>query len=127
MERVRGIYHPGLGRIPSEIAEGFLDSAYKKVGCHEMLYFEAGERDNPRSSFDLNIYRANIRMTELYPMFERMCRYYSIPGEKFKVLYEPVRNRIFGHLTGGVDRHGRDFMTIYFGVKGSSRIPMVKS
>ncbi len=127
MERVRGIYHPGTGRIPAEIAEGFLKSAHEKVGCHEMLYFEAGERDNPRSSFDLNIYRANMRMTELYPLFERICSYYSIPGENFHALYEPVRNRIFGHLSGGVDRHGRNFMTVYFGVKGSSRIPMVKS
>jgi len=127
MERIRGIYHPGLGRIPSEIAEGFLRSAYEKVeGCHEMLYLEAGEKDNSRTSFDLNIYRSNIRMTELYPLFERICSYYSIPPERFNALYEPIKKRIFGHISGGIDRHGRNFITIYFGVKGSTRVPGIK-
>lgn len=128
MERVRGIYHPGLGNIPSEIAESFLKAAREKVdGFHEMLYLEAGEKDNPRTSFDLNIYRSNIRMTALYPLFEMICRYYSIPLGRFNALYEPVKKRIFGHISGGIDRHGRDFMTIYFGIKGSTWVPGIKS
>jgi hypothetical protein len=27
----------------------------------------------------------------------------------------PVESHILGHIAGGIDRHGRDFLTIYFG------------
>jgi hypothetical protein len=126
IERLRGIYDTGRGREAIEIAEGLLRDAYNKVGPDEVLYLEVEEGDNPRRSFDINIYRANLRMKDLNPMLERIYRCYSVPEERFRALYEPVKNRIFGHLSGGIDRHGRDFMTIYFGVKGSSMIPRVK-
>jgi len=39
-----------------------------------------------------------------------------------------VKDQKFGHLSGGTDREGRDFLTVYFSVKGSSRrsIPNAK-
>lgn len=126
IERVRRLYHPGLGRGATEIAEGFLKAASEKVRCEETLYLEAGENDNPRRSFDLNIYRANLRMGDVFPLMEKICRHFSITEKKFSTFYEPVKSRVFGHLSGGVDRHGRDFMTIYFGVRGSSVIPAMK-
>jgi len=74
------------------------------------------EENNPRSSFDLNVYSANLRMKEVYPFLVQMCRHYSIPDETFQALYEQVKDMIFGHLAGGIDRKGKDFLTVYFGI-----------
>jgi hypothetical protein len=45
----------------------------------------------------------------------KICRHYSIPDEEFQVFYEPMKDMIFGHLAGGIDRKGKDFLTVYFG------------
>ncbi|HYL79599.1 MAG TPA: hypothetical protein VEU07_02235, partial [Candidatus Acidoferrum sp.] len=70
---------------------------------------------------DINMYRANLRMEELYAHLLDVGRQYSVPSTRLHEVYEPVKAQIFGHLTGGSDSQGRDFLTIYFGEKGSSR------
>ena len=87
----------------------------------EILYFEASEEGNPRNSFDINMYWANLQMAEIYPMLLNIARHYFIDLEQFEELYEGVKTQKFGHLSGGTDREGRDFLTVYFSEKGSSR------
>jgi hypothetical protein len=55
---------------------------------------------------------------EIYPFLLRMCQHYCTPPEQFAPLYARVKARTFGHLSGGIDREGRDFLTVYYGVKG---------
>jgi hypothetical protein len=50
----------------------------------------------------------------------QICWHYAIPYREFNKIYEPLKSQKFGHLTGGKDREGRDFLTVYFGRKGSS-------
>jgi hypothetical protein len=121
LERLPGFFYDRKGKKPSEIAEGIVKLASQKIGYEEFLYFEVSEEGNPRKSFDINMYRANLQLSELYPFLLDIVRYYSIPDEQFHALYEPVKSQIFGHLSGGIDRQGRDFLTLYFGVKGSTR------
>jgi len=121
LERLPGFFYDRGRKKPSEIAEGIVKLVSKKIGYEEFLYFEVSEEGNPRKSFDINMYRANLRLSELYPFLLDIVRHYSIPDEQFHALYEPVKSQIFGHLSGGIDRQGRDFLTLYFGVKGSTR------
>ena len=37
--------------------------------------------------------------------------------EEFDILYDRVKKKTFGHLTGGINREGKDFLTIYHGVE----------
>ncbi len=115
LERLSGAFYQAHEKTPLEIVRGMVELGSKKVGQDKFLYLEVNEENNPRSSFDINMYGANFRLEELYPSFLRMCRYYSIPDEQFQTLYEPVRTRTFGHIAGGMDRKGRDFLTVYFG------------
>jgi uncharacterized protein DUF3467 len=103
------------------LVEDIVNLAATRVGPNAFLYLEAAEDNVPRASFDINMYRANLRMEELYPFLLRASQYYSIPFRQFQDEYEPVRTQIFGHLKGGSDKDGKDFLTIYFGEKGSSR------
>ncbi|MCG6533704.1 MAG: hypothetical protein L7F78_03235 [Syntrophales bacterium LBB04] len=105
------------------IVDDVIDLAGSRTATGELLYFEVTEESNPRRSFDVNLYRANLRMEEVYPLLVAAARHYSVELDRFDALYEDVRTQIFGHLSGGTDRQGRDFLTVYFSEKGSSRAP----
>jgi len=121
LERLLNVFYSKKDKSPFDIAENIVTLGLSRADKYEFLYFEAEEENNPRRSFDINMYRANLRLKELYPLLLEMCRHYSIPPDNFHSLYEPVKSQIFGHLSGGVEREGRDFLTVYFGEKGSTR------
>jgi hypothetical protein len=116
--RLANILDPQEYKKPIEIAEGLLDTASSRIPHHDILYLEVSEEGNPRRSFDINMYRAALELRELHPLFSEMCQHYSISSEEFDVLYDPVKTKILGHLSGGIDREGKDFLTVYYGVEG---------
>jgi hypothetical protein len=101
---------------PVEIARGLLEAAARRIPAEtKMLYLEADEEGNPRRSFDVNMLQAKVLLAELHPLWLRMCEHYGIELEAFHALFTPIRNEVFAHIQGGVDREGRDFITIYYG------------
>jgi hypothetical protein len=115
LERLSNNLYGQTGRNPFQIVKDLLDLASNKVGRDKFLYLEVNEGNNPRTSFDINIYGANLRMKEVYPFLLEMCGHYSISNRQFHILYDPIKNQTFGHLSGGTDSKGRDFLTVYFG------------
>jgi hypothetical protein len=116
--RLADILDPQKYRKSLEIAEGILTTASSRIPHHDILYLEVSEENNPRRSFDINMYRAALELRELHPFLSEMCQHYSISSETFHALYEQVKTKIFGHLSGGIDREGKDFLTVYYGVEG---------
>lgn len=100
-----------------EIVESIVGEASEKISNHDIQYLEVTEEGNPRKSFDINIYKAKLQLEDLYPILLKMMRHYAIPVEKFQHIYESIKTDRFGHLAGGVDREGRDFLTVYYGVR----------
>jgi hypothetical protein len=116
---LRGFYQTA-DQKPYRIVDDMLDLAGSRTRPGELLYFEASEENNLRRSFDINLYRADLRMAEMYPLLLDIARHYCIEMELFEELYEGIRTCKFGHVSGGTDREGRDFLTVYFSEKGSS-------
>ena len=116
--RLANILDPQKYRKPIEIAKGILNTASSRIPPHDILYLEVSEENNPRRSFDINTYRAALELRELHPLLSKMCQHYSISSETFHALYDQVKTKIFGHLSGGIDREGKDFLTVYYGVEG---------
>jgi hypothetical protein len=107
------------GRGPSlGMAIAVLRLASVRVPSRDVLYLEISEEDNPRRSFDLNIYRAGLQVGELYPLLAKMWQQHSIPAAEWQALYSRAAARSLGHVAGGLDRGGRDFLTVYYGVEG---------
>jgi hypothetical protein len=104
------------------IIEGVLDLASHRAGPGEFLYLEVTEQDNIRRSFDINVYKPDLQMAEIYPWLREIAAHYAIPDQHFDDLYATARMHILGHVAGGIDRDGRDFLTLYFSEKGSMRI-----
>ena len=115
--RLSNILDPQKFRNLIEIAKGIVGFASRIVHPNDILYLDVTEENNPRRSFDINMYRANIQLGELYPFLSKMCRHFAIPPEEFHALYDGIKAKRFGHISGGIDREGRDFLTVYYGVE----------
>lgn len=117
-QRTAKILDPQKYEFPFEITNGIIEIASRKIPHQDILYLEVTEEGNPRRSFDINVYRANLQLGDLYPLLSKMCQHYSIPLEAFRNLYDRVKTKAFGHLSGGISRSGVDFLTVYYGVEG---------
>jgi hypothetical protein len=120
-DRISTSIYGSTGSDSYHIVDDILDLAGSRTRPGELIYFEASEAGNPRKSFDINTYLTGLLMAEIYPMLLKMARHYSIDLDRFEELYEGVKEQKFGHLSGGTDREGRGFLTVYFSQKGSSR------
>ena len=109
------------GREPDRIVEGILELASHRAGPGEFLYYEAQEEGNERRSFSINLYRAGLRMAEVYPLLLDMALHFRVPVRELHRTYETAKNLFLGNIAGGTDRDGKDFLTLYYSEKGSSR------
>jgi hypothetical protein len=114
MTRLRDIYQGPQYEEPRAATKEILDIALARTASHNILYLEVSEGNNPRRSFDMNMYRAKIPLKDLHHLLSKMCQNYSIPTEEFDKLYEKIDDKMLGHVSGGIDRQGQDFLTIYY-------------
>lgn len=121
-DRIAQHFYSKQGETAYRIVEGILDLAAQRAGPNDFLYLEVTEEGNPRRSFDINVYKPDLQMAEIYPWLLEMARHYSIATGQFDRMYEGAKANILGHVAGGTDREGRDFLTLYFSEKGSLRI-----
>jgi uncharacterized protein DUF3467 len=115
--RIEHAFSGQMSSASSDIARGIVEQAAARVGGGRFLYFETTEDENRRNSFDINLYNARLRLEEVSPWLLRACEHFGIPPETFHLVYAPVRAATFGHVTGGVDREGKDFLSISFGAQ----------
>jgi tryptophan halogenase len=80
-----------------------------------MVYLEVREPGNPRCSFDLNLYRAGLRLSDVAPVVADLCRALDIEPADFERHIES-RDCILGHISGGVARDGEPFFTLYYDI-----------
>jgi hypothetical protein len=120
-----------LGRLPMimdlsgqrtllDLIEIIIKQASERISEPDIQYLEVAERENPRKSFDINLYKAKVQMEEIYPVLSTMMDYFGIPYDRFQALYEKIRTKRLGHIAGGIDREGRDFVSVYYGVEGTT-------
>ena len=89
---------------PWEIAKHFLDLVSSRVAHDKIIYLDVTGENSQRRSFDINAYKAELQLKEIYPLLLKIYQHYSIPADKFHELYNSVRTKRFGHLSGGIDR-----------------------
>ena len=97
-----------------DIASEIITAAARAANDQPLVYLEASEGDNPRSSFDINLYPANFTLKSIYSPVAQLFRYYAINSEELDLLYDQAGSRPLGHLSGGIDRSGKDFFTVYY-------------
>jgi hypothetical protein len=117
LEKLSDIYHSDKGRKSNDLAEEFLGIISSRTTHDKVYYLDVSEEHGQRRSYDINAYSANLQLKELYPLMTKIWQYFSIPAEEFSDLYRQMETKIFGHFSGGMDREGNDFLTVYFGLE----------
>ena len=105
--------HPSL-RAAQEIVR----LAASRIGKDSFVYVEAAEEGNPRKSFDLNLYKAGLRIADLRPVLGELAAQYAIGTGQLERASSHAAARPFGHLSGGLGRDGKDFLTVYYEIEG---------
>lgn len=118
--RLERIFEGPDSRPRCELANLFIMTALTRAPHSVMRYLEVAEEGNPRKSFDFNGYDARLRVAEFYPLLVQLCLRYEVGPGEFLPIYDRIKMKEFGHLSGGVDREGRDFLTVYFGESGGA-------
>jgi len=115
--RLSEIYPEPAVAAPRTAVEAVLARVAARLDPHRVLYVEATEEGNPRRSFDVNVYRARLRVQDVDPCLLPLRAHYALPDAAFRRVYEPARPLPLGHIAGGLDRQGRDFLTVYYGIE----------
>jgi hypothetical protein len=114
-ERIFQIYSEGDSDTSFQNVNEVLDLAASRVPAEKLQYLEVREEETGRKSFDLNLYDARFQLKDIYPILTRMRKRYSISPGDFQALYDQIKNKVAGHLAGGVHRNGKDFFNVYYG------------
>ena len=93
-------------------------AASRRVPDEQIMYLDVSEDGTERRSFDVNFYRAGFAVNSMAPSFDRLAAHFRLSAQAMEEAFAGALHSQLGHVAGGVDRRGRDFMTIYFGVEG---------
>jgi hypothetical protein len=112
LARMAELYGAGKERTSFEAARSVINLAGSR--CSDpLMYLEVSEEGKPRASFDVNLHEAGIRLHEIEAPLTRLCERYAISSDEFMRVWERVRFDKLGHISGGIDREGGDFFTVY--------------
>jgi hypothetical protein len=115
--RLQCLYAGQRPRPSYELSECLIRQAAARSDPRaSFVYLEVSEGGSTRKSFDVNLYKAGLTVADARPLLSRLAEQYEIDGVRIDRLLERVGERPLGHLSGGLDRHGRDYTTIYYEV-----------
>ena len=117
LDRVAGVCVAAPTPALLDIVRTVIDLGSARAGYERILYLEASEPGNPRRSFDVNMLHARIPLGGMERALQRIGEHFGIDSKAFAAAWHPARGDLFSHVAGGVDRQGRDFMTIYYGLE----------
>jgi tryptophan halogenase len=123
--RTRGEIEAGLrAAMPSSEAPRALRCALSllsRATAHDQsflpLMMEVEEAGNPRRSCDLNLYDANLRLSQIVDLIDSTLMDFAAPRSQGRAAFGPARDMALGHLSAGVGRDGEEFVTIYYGIE----------
>jgi len=118
LRRLAALYEGNPDHPSLRAAQEIVRLAASRIGKDSFVYVEAAEEGNPRKSFDLNLYKAGLRVADLQPVLEQLGSRYALDPKQFERVGREAAARPFGHLSGGLGRDGRDFLTVYYEIEG---------
>ena len=119
LQRVAAVYAGVAERTPWHLFCELVAAASRRVPETELLYLEVTEDGTQRKSYDVNFYRAGLRLASVAPFIERLGTHFRLRADLVPAAFAGILDLRLGHVAGGVDRHGRDFLTIYYGAEAA--------
>jgi hypothetical protein len=120
LRRMAAVYEGHPAPATREEALSIVRQGIKRNPDSSILYIEVGEEGNPRRSFDVNLYKTGISVNDAAPQLYAIAQQLGIEQDALRVQMERLGELPLGHLSGGVDRHGREFLSVYAEVRAAN-------
>jgi len=114
LARMAEIYSAVPDTTSRDVVERIFRAAAGRMSRNDILYLDVTEGAGPRRSFDVNVYQAALRLGDIREHLDQLFRHYAVDPAQTAPMLDAKADRAFGHLAGGIDRQGRDFVTIYY-------------
>ena len=96
-----------------ELAQAIVRAAAQRNRQASLLYLEVSEQGNPRASFDINLYKSGMRVADAEAQLRQAGTYFQAPAALLEQQLHQLGPCALGHLSSGMDRHGKPFLTVY--------------
>lgn len=114
IERITCLYAQAKEEQALGYACDVIQQAAVRCPDRSFIYLEVSEGENPRFSFDLNVYKSSLRLRDIDSTLGDLQQHYQICQEEFLHLKQRVSPKLLGHISGGTNREGEDFLTLYY-------------
>lgn len=114
LQRLGDLYagHEDCGSL--SIAAEIIAFAASRTEEHSFIYLEVLEGDGLRRSFDINLYSAMLPLSSIQSALIRLRDHFAIPPNQFEQLRRLTCDKLLGHLSGGINEGGEEFLTVYY-------------
>ncbi|HEY0822244.1 MAG TPA: hypothetical protein VGD76_00535, partial [Ramlibacter sp.] len=112
LRRMGGCYPAQAQATGLELARRIVRQAAMRAPQAPFLYLEASEADNPRHSFDINLYKSGLRVGDVAGELRELASHFGLERD-FEPVLQELAGRPLGHVSGGCDRHGAEFLSVY--------------
>jgi hypothetical protein len=103
----------GTAPVTMEIARTIVRQGYRRAPEAGFLYLEVSEAGNPRRSFDINLYKSGMLVRDVAGELRQAAAQFGIAAQEIDAQLERLGERPLGHISGGSDRKGQEFLSVY--------------
>ena len=116
-KKISAIYPKDLISPSLTASQAILNIASLNNPAGSFIYLEASEPESPRTSFDLNLYKANTKISKYTKVLDSLTSQYQIQDSSWQAVFEPIQHHTLGHISAGTTRANSDFLTLYFEIQ----------
>lgn len=113
LHRMGKVYAPMPAPHCGALAQQLVRQALRQRPDVPLIYLEATEHNNPRRSFDVNLYKTGARLSALAEPLEAVLLHFGIAAQDWEPFWHRAQCCALGHLSGGIDRRGNEFISLY--------------
>ena len=105
------------GLCPTPFLPAFaalMTKALDRCDAGDLMLLAVSDDDSPRKSCDLNLYNSEMTIGESLRELQQLATLNECQDDDWLIAQQDQR---LGHLAAGKDRHGNDFVTLYYGIE----------
>ncbi len=117
IDTLRKGYEGRAGAPSLQVGIETIRLAASRAGQLGIMFIEVEEEGTSRFSYDITIYTARLAGRELGSILRPMLEAYGIAQTAAQKFLQTIGPSQIGHVSVGVGRDGRDFVTVYYGLE----------
>jgi hypothetical protein len=117
LKKIEKSYQQSDSQTLLNIVQSIVNLSLKRIFMkNPFMFLEVCDENSQRKSFDLNLYNAGITIGSIHQYLIALQEYFEISDQPFYSFLFRIKRKPFGHLSGGIDRNGIEFLSVYYDI-----------